>query len=381
MRPARGALVAAALTLALSACTDADDEPSPADITGTGTPDPTQWSAPTDGTASPTDSRPSGGTSDRPLVLEATTHLFDWQSLDAATGDTVTKAGDHTFTVDQARTQVTIAGPDDSSTMAAPRRFSYTDVISDGTHVVVVAQDNQEQEPGRATVVDLASGDQTTIDGSSDVPTTSGGSWAIGGGKIYYATYDAKGRYCLAEADLASTSSRVTYCAPKRSGFSTVVVSPTATSMLAFGGQPQCRTPARLDGSGAATPIEGVTECKGWDGVVTPTGAVWSVVKNENRVELGEFYASSNGGFFDLGVGTTGTLTWCGDSAYFVRDSQKDVDKARVLRWTPDGTLEIVYESPGEGNAFLAPLRCAGDLLSVSAFGEGGDEQVWATVP
>ena len=104
-------------------------------------------------------------------------------------------------------------------------------------------------------------------------------------------------------------------------------------------------------------------------------------MRNENRVEAGEFFASADGSFFDLGAGTTGTLTWCGDSAYFVRDSQQDVDKARLLRWTPEGTLEVVYESPGEGEAFLAEPRCAGSALSVSAFGEGGDEQVWAKVP
>ena len=138
--------------------------------------------------------------------------------------------------------------------------------------------------------------------------------------------------------------STVTYCAPKQSGFSTVVISPTATALLTFGGQPQCRTPARLDGT-QAVPIEGVTECKGWDGAITPTGAVWSVVKNESRVEVGEFYASSDGGYFDLGAGTTGTLTWCGDSAYFVRDAQKDVDKARLLpldpREHPGGRLRV----------------------------------------
>ena len=207
-------------------------------------------------------------------------------------------------------------------------------MISDGTRVVVVAQDKEEQKPGQATVIDLESGDTKTIDGNSDVPTTNGGAWTIGNGSIYHATIDGSGSYCLAQTDVASMKSTVPYCAPKRSGFSTVVVSPTATALLTFGGQPQCRTPARLDGT-KAVPIEGVTECKGWDGAITPTGAVWSVVKNESRVEVGEFYASSDGGYFDLGPGTPGTLTWCGDSAYFVRDAQKDVDKARLLRWTP----------------------------------------------
>jgi hypothetical protein len=384
MRAARVALVATALALSMTGCTGADDQPRAVDTTSTGTPDPTQsgstGTATGTATTSPTDSHPSGGTSDSPLALEATTNLFDWQPLDAATGDTVTRAGGFSITVDQGQSQVTIDGPSQSSGMSAPRRFKYSDAISDGTHVVVVAQDSQEQKPGQATVVDLATGASKTIDGSSDVPTTNGGSWAIGGGKVYHATVDKSGRYCLAEVELASMRSTVTYCAPKRAGFSSVIVSPTATSLLTFAGQPQCRTPARLDGS-TAVPIEGVIPCKGWDSVATPSGAVWSVVRNESRVEVGELYASSDGGYFDLGVGTTGTLTWCGDSAYFARDAQKDVDKARLLRWTPDGSLEVVYESPGVGAAFLAEPRCAGNTLSVSAFGEGGDEQVWAQVP
>ena len=44
-------------------------------------------------------------------------------------------------------------------------------------------------------------------------------------------------------------------------------------------------------------------------------------------------------------------------------------------------TLEIVYESPGRGEAFLEAPRCADSVLTVSAYGEGGDEQVSATVP
>jgi hypothetical protein len=368
-----------ALLLALTGCTEGDDEPGTVDTTYSGTPDPTQASE-TDGSPSPTGARPSGGTSDHPQVVDATTNVFDWQPLGATTEDTVTRVGDSTITVDQEQTRATIEGPNNGSSMPAPDGFKYSDVISDGTRAVVVAQHKEEQKPGQATVIDLESGDTKTIDGKSDVPTTNGGAWAIGNGSIYHATVDGSGSYCLAQSDVASMKSTVPYCAPKRNGFSTVVVSPTATALLTFGGQPQCRTPARLDGT-KAVPIEGVTKCKGWDGAITPTGAVWSVVKNESRVEVGQFYASSDGGYFDLGAGTTGTLTWCGDSAYFVRDAQKDVDKARLLRWTPESSLEVVYESPGEGAAFLAEPRCAGNILSISAFGEGGDEQVWARVP
>ena len=157
MRAARVALVATALTLALTGCTGDDDEPSSVDTTSTGTPDPTQAS---ESTGSPATSLTgSGGTSERPRAVEATTDLFDWQPLDAAGGDTVTRLGESTITVDQEGSQVTIDGPDHSISMDAPDGFRYGDVLSDGTHVVVVAQHRQEQKPGQATVIELDSGD------------------------------------------------------------------------------------------------------------------------------------------------------------------------------------------------------------------------------
>ena len=83
-------------------------------------------------------------------MVEATTNVFDWQSLDATTGDTVTRSASRTITVDQERSQITIDGPNDASSMAAPDGFRFSDVISDGARVVVVAQDKkQEQQPGR----------------------------------------------------------------------------------------------------------------------------------------------------------------------------------------------------------------------------------------
>jgi hypothetical protein len=116
--------------------------------------------------------------------------------------------------------------------------------------------------------------------------------------------------------------------------------------------------------------------------LLTDDGAVWSTVPNERRIERGTFFASADGVVTELGTGTTGTLTWCGDSAYFVRDAQKDEgDRARLLRWTPEHTLEVVYESPGTGEAFLDAPACSEGVLTVTAYGEGGDERVWATVP
>jgi hypothetical protein len=133
-----------------------------------------------------------------------------------------------------------------------------------------------------------------------------------------------------------------------------------------------------LDGD-RATPFEGVPACKGWDGLVTADGAVWSVISNERRIEDGHFYARAGGGWFDLGPGTAGSLVWCGGASYFVRDPQREGEPAALMRWTSEDGLTVAYESPG-GQAFLSEPRCGGDTITVTAMAEAGDEQVTAPV-
>ena len=49
------------------------------------------------------------------------------------------------------------------------------------------------------------------------------------------------------------------------------------------------------------------------------------------------------------------------------------------MRW--DGaTLSVAYESDSQGNAFLGRPECADGILTISSFGEDGDEQVSASV-
>ena len=50
------------------------------------------------------------------------------------------------------------------------------------------------------------------------------------------------------------------------------------------------------------------------------------------------------------------------------------------MRWTPDHALEVAYESRSVGNAFLGEPACGGGVLTLSSYGEQGDEQVWANV-
>ena len=127
----------------------------------------------------------------------------------------------------------------------------------------------------------------------------------------------------------------------------------------------------------SAEPWPDVTTCKGWEGVLLEGGAAWSVIEKEQRIEDAHLFARIGEEHYDLGAGTSGTLIWCAGAAYFVRDPQRDGDPARLLRWDPRHGLDVVYESPG-GQAFLTAPRCGGDMLTVTALAESGDEQVSA---
>lgn len=141
-----------------------------------------------------------------------------------------------------------------------------------------------------------------------------------------------------------------------------------------------CRTVNLLDGSGLPQPVEGAADCTAWDVAATADGVLWSEVPRPRRQEEAHFLASADGTYFDLGPGTTGTAVPCGDSVFFVRDPQGDDEPARLMRWTPERTLEVAYESASVGNAFLGEPVCGGDVLTLTSFGEQGDEHVWANV-
>lgn len=246
------------------------------------------------------------------------------------------------------------------------------------THSLVVEQDPQETEPARAVITDLGNGEETVLDGSSDVPTTSGGSWALGADTVAYATVDPDGAYCLATLDLATGQATRSWCAGEREGFTGVRITTAGISLQTFDdGRPACRTVGRLTDD-AVTPFPDAPDCTAWDALLLDAGPVWSVVRDERDVEQADFYATGPDGVVDLGPGTSGSLVACGGSAYFVRDPQGDRDPAALVRW--DGTTaEVVYESP-RGPAFLDEPRCGGDTLTVTAYAEGGDEQVSATL-
>jgi hypothetical protein len=138
-----------------------------------------------------------------------------------------------------------------------------------------------------------------------------------------------------------------------------------------------CATLLSIDG-GDATPFEGVTDCRGWDAMRLGDGRVWSEVRDLKRPDEASFFGLLAGQVLAFGPGTTGTLTYCAGAAYYVRDPQTDEDPARLIRVTPDGRTAIVYESTSVGNAFLSAPRCGGDAITLTSYGDQGDEQVTA---
>ena len=373
---ARAALVPGLLLAVLAAgCSADEDDPAPVADPGGG--------ASASGGASPSGgTRPSSsaGSSDPviPTVVEAVERLLEWEEGEV-TDSTVVQGDPWRLVVGDRGSAATLTGPDGSSEVPAGKDRRITDAFLTTTHAVVVAQDKAETRPQQVTVVDLASGERSRI---TDPPTGPGGPWSVHGETVAYATYRPGSDYCLATHDLASGTGEKGWCAPKRHGFSNVLVSDAGTSMMTFDAKRPVSCRPLVDVSGKeVTPLEGVPECKGWDVVATDHGHVFSTVPKENQVESGQFFAVHDGSWYALGPGATGTLVWCGDSAYFTRDAQRKDGKAALLRWTPDAELEVVYTSPGRGEAFLTTPSCSGNMLTVTALGPGGDEQVSATVP
>ena len=366
MRPALQAL--AALVVAgsvLSGCSDEDTpraDTSPSSSTST----PPTSSAPPTPSTTPTESTSTAAPAGP-----------DWKPVPGSTKDAVTISGRWTLTMPEDGHEVTLDGPR-PHTFTPPDGFTFSDALIDGQFAVVSAEDHLAQKPNVATVLDLRSGRTTTIDGDSEVPTTVGGVWALGSGLLVHATTQGS-KYCLATVDLLSGHQSSGPCVPPRNGITNVVVTPAGTSAMTFNaGHPSCRTVNTVEGS-TFRPIPGPPDCKAWDALATETGTIWSVVTNEHRVEEAHFYADFGNGQQDLGPGTSGTLTWCGSAAYFVRDPQSRTDPAQLIRVTESGS-EVAYSSQGTGNAFLAEPRCGGRDLTVTSLTTAGDEQVTTRV-
>jgi hypothetical protein len=354
--------IALALLVTLSGCSESDEPSTPA--------------------PSSTAGAAAGGTVDDPSVIEPTAALLDWNATGYEAASHFVRGDRWRGIVSNDRSVASVAVGTDSGEGidigAGPGR-TISELLMSSDWAVVVRQDKAETRPSEVDVVDLATGEKTPLVGPTPA---SGGSWALVDGDLYYPTYGDDRAYCLATSALADSNGEDGWCAPARTGWSGLTASEHGIGMMTFDdARPvACRTLTVLDASGVPQPVTGPAECLGWDVAATADGAIWSEVPKPRRQEEATFHASAGDGFFDLGPGATGSLVPCGDSVFFVRDPQAPDEPARLMRWTPDHTLEIAYETTSRGNAFIAEPVCGGGVLSLSAMGEQGDEQVWASV-
>lgn len=322
---------------------------------------------------------PTGGPVDDPVAAEPATALLEWQDTGVEAGTRYVKGPEWEALGDEGDTLVELARDGDAATVRAGGGRTISEVLMSESWAVVVRQDKAETAPSEVAVVDLATGETGAV---TTPPAASGGSWALTDGDLYYPTYGDGGAYCLATAALADSNGEDGWCAPDRSGFSGLTASEHGVGIMTFDdARPvACRTVNLLDAGGVPQPVDGPEDCTAWDVAATADGAVWSEVPKPRRQEEARFHAAADGTYFDLGPGTTGTAVPCGGSVFFVRDPQGPDEPARLMRWTPERTLEVAYESPSTGNAFLGEPVCGGGVLTLTSYGEQGDEHVWANV-
>ncbi|CAB4948351.1 unannotated protein [freshwater metagenome] len=361
--------IALALLVALAGC--GADEP----VDG---PAPTTPASSTSEAPGETPAAPTGGTVEEPAVVEPTPGPLEWRDTGVPTDTRYVRGPEWEALADAGDTQVELTRDGDAVTVEAGGGRTISEVLMSTDWAVVVRQDRTETAPSEVVAVDLDTGAQRDV---VSPPAPSGGSWALTAGDLYHPTY-VDDAYCLATGALADGNGEDGWCAPDRSGFSGLTASAYGVGIMTFDdARPvACRTVNLLDASGLPQPVEGAADCTAWDVAATVDGALWSEVPRPRRQEDARFLASADGTYFDLGPGTTGTAVPCGDSVFFVRDPQGDDEPARLMRWTPERTLEVAYESASVGNAFLGEPVCGGDVLTLTSFGEQGDEHVWAAV-
>lgn len=345
--------IAATLLLAAAGC-GSDGDPAPRTEP---TPSPSGTPTESEPTAAPTlDWQPTGqSVEDRVIVGErwtaiATESAVTFESTDGA--DPVELSDDTGGSVDA--------------------------VLLEGDTAVVLYAFGGETVEGLGYRIDLTTGEQTRI--VTPAPANGGDSVLIDD-SLYYPALDESQNACLATLAVTDGNGEEGWCPPGRVGIAELDASTygVAAMLFDYGSDISCRTLTLLDQAGVPQPVEGPAECTGWDIAATSTGIIYSEVPRPQRQEMAVFRAIVDGSARRLSKGTTGSLVSCGADAFFVRDPAGATDPARLMRW--DGAaLSVAYESSSQGNAFLGKPECADGILTLSSFGEDGDEQVSASV-
>ena len=354
MRRGFGMAMAAALLLAGAGCA-ADDEP----------------------TDEPS-STPNATPTSEPTATETSADL-DWQSTGQSPEDRVVVGADWTAIGTESEVRfVSNDGSADDVSLAEDTGGSVDAVLLAGDTAVVSYGFGGETTTGLGYRIDLGTGEQARI---VTPEPANGGDWALTGDSLYYPGLGEDQQACLATLSIADGNGEDGWCPPDRVGIAELEANDDGVAAMLFdyASDVSCRTLTLLDRSGVPQPVDGPAECTGWDVAATSTGLIWSEVPQERRQEVAVFHATNGDTATKLGRGTTGTLTSCGGDTFFVRDPRKPTDPARLMRW--DGTdLTVAYASSSKGEAFLGTPDCADGILTVSAFGADGDEQVSASV-
>lgn len=347
--------IAAALLLVAAGCGD-DGEPTPRP-TKSASDTPTASPPETAPTASPLDWAPTGhDVEDRVIVGEK------WTAI-VAENDVVFESATNSAA---------------HVTLPTNRSGTVDAVLLEGDTAVVSYSFGGETTVGLGYRVDLTTGERTEI--VSPEPAN-GGDWAMIDDSLYYPALGEDERACLATLAVADGNGEDGWCPPDRVGIAELDASDNGVAAMLFdyASRISCRTLTLLDQTGVPQPVEGPARCTGWDIAATSTGIIWSEIPRPKRQEAAVFHAVVDGTARELAPGTTGTLTSCGGETFFVSDPVTMTDPARLMRW--DGAaLSVAYESDSSGNAFLGRPECADGIITISSFGEKGDEQVSASV-
>jgi hypothetical protein len=351
--------MAATLLLVAPACS-ADDEPTPEPTASEPTTSATDTTVapsaePTE--AAPLDWRPTGhDVEDRVIVGKKWTAIAT--ETDVAFESATNSADDFTLPAVE------------SGTVDA--------VLLDDEKAVVSYSFGGETTVGLGFRIDLATHEQTKI---VTPEPANGGDWALIDDSLYYPALNEDEKACLATLAVDDGNGEDGWCPPGRVGIAELDANDNGVAAMLFdyGSRISCRTLTLLDQSGVPGPVDGPARCTGWDIAATSTGIIWSEVPRPKRQEAAVFHATVDGAPQELTQGTTGTLTSCGADTFFVSDPLKMTDPARLMRW--DGAaLSVAYESDSAGNAFLGKPECADDIITITSYGEDGDEQVSARV-
>ena len=238
-----------------------------------------------------------------------------------------------------------VRGPDGAEvlhTYTAPAGYEVADVLLDEPHLVIVTKKQDGSAHDEVVVLDINTFQERRL--AKGAPRPAQGSWAAGAGKLAYGS-DHDGEYCLAVVDLGTLNGELQECVPPRNGITQVGLSPYGLGYQTFDDhRPASCGNARVQANGKnPRSVVPETACAPWEAVLVDNeAAVWSEVPDKEAVEFARFYARiGDGKTQSLGEGTTGSLVWCGEAAWFINQSDQ-----QLLRWTPSDGLQLAHQAP-----------------------------------